>query len=208
MPKKQSKSPGSIALLKPLLPEETKQIAIQRTMATVKQETLLKELSEKDIPEMFATNNLIPTDEVSDKLDKVSLASSLESGHALVESIPKRYRGFALLLRDELEQEYSCETASEKMLVQQIVNSHIRMLSYSKKMEERNEPEWLSHERAAFLNFYSRESDRAHRHTLSALETLKAIKQPGFNISVKANNAFIAQNQQLNNHSEQTNEAK
>lgn len=41
--------------------------------------------------------------------------------------------------------------------------------------------------------------EREQRMYLNTLQTLQALKSPPINISVKANNAFIAQNQQFNN---------
>lgn len=72
-------------------------------------------------------------------------------------------------------------------------------MSYSKLMEGHKEPEWLSHERVAFLNFYSKEVDRSHRQFISAIETLKLMRQPSLRVNIKTNNAFVGENQQFNN---------
>ena len=44
----------------------------------------------------------------------------------------------------------------------------------------------------------SQELDRANRHFINAVATLKQLKSPTMNIQVKATNAFVAQNQQVN----------
>jgi hypothetical protein len=106
-------------------------------------------------------------------------------------------------MKRDLQKEFDCQKSLEKSLVDQVVSSYVRKISYTKLMEIYNNPEWLSHERVSLLKFYSLEVDRAHRQFLSALETLQALKQPPLKINLRAHNAFLAQNQQLNNQQEQ-----
>lgn len=185
--------------------EEAKNTAILSSMNRIKIDNALTELAEKQLPNV--KNGEIATNDVSKNIDNVSLAFSQESGQALAESIEPRYRGFALQLRNDLKKEFDCKSASEIALVDQIVNSHIRKISNSKLIESHNKPEWLSQEKIALLNFYSHETDKAHRQFISALETLKFIKQPALKVSVKTNNAFIGDKQQFNTKVE-NNEAK
>jgi hypothetical protein len=184
--------------------EDAKNISISSAMGRLTAEKALVELAEKQFPLM--KNGDKAPDDVSKNIDNVSLVYSQESGHALVESIEPRYRGFALQLRNDMKKEFDCRSASEIALVDQIVNSHIRKISYSKLMESHNEPKWLSHEKIALLNFFSRETDRAHRQFISSLEALKFLKQPTLKVNIKTNNAFMGENQQFNNN--QNNEAR
>jgi hypothetical protein len=184
-------------LIKSISIEQARLIAKDSIKAGIDHNIALKELAEKNLPEYFKTKK--QTDEMSNNIEKVSLALSLETGHILAESVPTRYRPFALQLKSDLEKEFDCKTASEIALVDQAVNAHIRKLSYSKLMEGHKEPEWLSHERVAFLNFYSKEVDRSHRQFISAIETLKLMKQPTLRVNIKTNNAFVSENQQFNN---------
>lgn len=194
------------ALLEPFTKEETVQMAIERVRGNKSVKTALNELTESQLPSILLGNEV--PEAASANMNILSLAHSLESGHALLESVDDRYKPFALEIKKSLEQEFACEKPSERMLVDQIVNAHLRKLEYTRLMVKYREQEWLSQEKVAVLNFYSKEADRAHRQFISALETLKAIKQPPINVNVKAQNAFVAQNQQFNNHSEQINEAK
>lgn len=184
-------------LIKSISIEQARLIAKDSIKAGIDHNIALKELAEKNLPEYFKTKK--QTDEMSNNIEKVSLALSLETGHILAESVPTRYRPFALQLKSDLEKEFDCKTASEIALVDQAVNAHIRKLSYSKLMEGHKEPEWLSHERVAFLNFYSKEVDRSHRQFISAIETLKFMRQPSLRVNIKTNNAFVSENQQFNN---------
>lgn len=190
--------------MKPLTTEQVKEIVKISTVSTIDASGSIRELA-KELPKWIGK---VPPSEVSEHVDKVSLALSLETGHVLAESVGVRVRGFSLSLKQELEKEFDCKTPSEKALVDQAVNSHIRKLEYSKLMNGYRDPEWLSHERVALLSFYSKEIDRAHRQFLSTIEMLKAIKQPALKVNVRAQNAFVAENQQLNNYSEKTNEPK
>jgi len=178
--------------------EEAKKIAIHSVMSSITSDNAITEFAEKQLPSIREGETA--KDKVSENINNISLAYSQESGHALIESVEPRYRGFALKLRDDLKKEFDCKTASEIALVDQIVNSHIRKISNAKLLESYNEPEWLSHEKVSLLNFFSRETDRAHRQFLSALETLKMMKQPSLKVNVKTNNAFISEKQQFNNN--------
>jgi len=51
-----------------------------------------------------------------------------------------------------------------------------------------------------FLSIMSKDVDRANRHFITALETLKQFKQPQLKVNVKTKNAFIAEKQQFNNN--------
>lgn len=193
---KNKDSSSSQEITKPLTPEQVKEIVMLSATSSIDVSKNMQELS-KELPKWLGK---VPPKEVSENVDKVSLALSLETGHILAESVGVRVRGFSLALKKELEKEFDCKTPSEKALVDQAVNSHIRKLEYSKLMNGYREPEWLSHERVALLSFYSKEIDRAHRQFLSAIEILKAIKQPALKVNVRAQNAFVAENQQLNNY--------
>jgi len=208
MKNKLTKEKNKLPQKQPTL-QEAKNTAILTIQSTANVDKSLKELAEKQLP--YLSTGEIISDEVMKNIIAVSLAYSQESGCALMESIEPSYRGFALQLRKSLQQEFDCKNPSEIALVDQVVNSHIRKITYSKLLESHNEPKWLSHEKVALLNFYSREIDRAHRQFISAIETLRFIKQPSIKVNVKTNNAFIGENQQFNNNQAQkdeNNEAK
>jgi len=167
----------------------------------------LKKLAEDQLPRIILKEDPQPEEKDLEKnMKSVSLAYSLESGQALLDSIESKYGGFALQFKKELEEEFRCKKPSEKALVDQIVNAHIRKITYSKQMDICKAPKYLSHENIALLNFYSREIDRAHRQFISALEVLKFMKQPKLNVNIKTNNAFVGENQQFNNTHNQKDE--
>lgn len=161
-------------------------------------------------PEGFAERKDYYSYGVDGYLEIVSMADSLESGYALTESVDRKYRPLALSLKDEMEKEFDCKHPSEKMLVEQAVNAHIRTQYYSWVMDNSiflalGEKE--SHENNRYLAFLSKEIDRASRQFISAIETLKSIKQPSPKISIRTQNAFLGEKQQFNTNVE-NNESK
>ena len=94
----------------------------------------------------------------------------------------------------DLEKEFKCKSPSDKALVDLIANSYVRKLSYSRKLETTKPCTGKDYDR--YREFLSKEVDRAHRQFLSALEMLRAIKQPKLNLRVT--NAFLAHQQQIN----------
>lgn len=185
--------------------EEAKEMAISALNGTIDGSTELRKLAEKEFPRLSIGD--IINEETMKIVRAVSAVYSQESGYALLISVDPQYKGFALKLRKSLLKEFDCTTASEIALVDHAVNAHIRELSNSALLESMNEPRWISHEKVELMKLYSCEIDRAHRQFVSAIETLRTIKQPTLKVNVRAQTAFIAHNQQLNNSSEETNES-
>ena len=145
-------------------------------------------------------------EKMMEKVGELSTSLSLDTGFLLMESVGGNYRGLAVQMRNELQKEYGCDKPSEKALVDMVVNSYIRKLSYSNKMGTNQQ--YLGGNENGYRAYLSKEIDRAHRQFLSSLEALRLLKQPPLKVNVKAQTAFVAENQQLNNYSEQNNEAK
>jgi len=61
--------------------------------------------------------------------------------------------------------------------------------------------EYISNDKNGFYAMISKETEKQSRLYLHTLSMLKALKAPQENISIRAKNAFIAQNQQFNNQS-------
>jgi hypothetical protein len=99
---------------------------------------------------------------------------------------------------NQLVAEYDCKTASEKMLAQTAAWAYCRMIEYSRKLNGITRQEYLSSVKTGHYAVLSKEVDRCVRQYLSAINTLKHFKQPSLNVTFKAQNAFVAQNQQIN----------
>lgn len=196
----------SVTLAKKIPLEDLKRIVINSFTRDIDSKSILEKLSSVQLSDFYKTKEQDKA--LENNFEKVALAFSLESGYILAESVPERYDSFCFEFKKKLEQEFDCQTASEKAMVEQAVNAHIKTLSYSRLMNKHREPDYLSPDKVNMLNFYSREIDRAHRQYISAIETLKFMKQPSLKVNIKTNNAFLAENQQFNSHKNQPNESK
>jgi hypothetical protein len=147
------------------------------------------------------------TDELSGELgrkliDSLSLATNALPNLATNES----YRPFLNEFIYELQKEYKVKTASEKSIVQMASLSFVQFLKYSNLFNVNAPVEWGDN--SPFLSVLSKEADRAHRRFVSCLQLLKNIKEPPLKVNVKAQNAFVAQNQQINSQPENENNKK
>src|SRR3989339_739293 len=140
------------------------------------------------------------------KTMKVMRVYGFETHVPLAESVPEGVRTVAIELSNQLQKEYNCQTPSEFALVEVIANSYARVLDYSRAFNSCQKIEYLSSEKNGYYTMISKEVDKANRQFISALTTLKHIKSPGFDITVKAKTAFVSQNQQINSNKDNKDE--
>jgi len=136
--------------------------------------------------------------ELLENSDKHLMALGLETHYAIAETTDSRFRPLVIEVARQIEKEYGCKTPSEKILVETIAGAYGRIIEYSKKLECCTRLNYLSTEANGYYTMLSKELDRAHRQLLTALTTLKQIKNPPFELNVKAKTAFVSQNQQIN----------
>lgn len=143
------------------------------------------------------------------KLDHAATLYVLENHYALAETINKdKIRTLFIEMTNQLIEEYDCKTTSERMLAQTAGWSYSRMIEYGGRLNNLLEIEFLSSEKNGFYSLLSREVDRSTRQYITALTTLKHLKQPPVRVSFKAKNAFVAQNQQINADSSNSSKEK
>jgi len=139
---------------------------------------------------------------VKEEFDKLSRSAMFLNGlnnhYHLAESVREEYRPLLIEMGNELAREYDCKTPSEKSLVHLVLAAYGRILEYTKTFNNCLRLDWLSSEKNGYYGMLSKELDRANRHFITALSTLRAMKQPPMKVSIKTENAFVAQNQQLN----------
>ena len=126
------------------------------------------------------------------------ISLEFETHIGLMESVCERYRGLAKDFTSQLIQEYVCSTSAEKALAEVIANAYIRILDNSQRLNGELECREITPVRNAYIGMLSKQVDRANRQFLNALMTLKQLKAPAIEISVRTQTAFIAQNQQVN----------
>ncbi|MDX9964258.1 hypothetical protein [Desulfobacter postgatei] len=192
---KQEKNEKNLPVKK-ITQQEAKEIFLEYSKVFADPEIMLKDFILKYMPQLCSKE--AGTEEAIKIMSDLSLALSIETGFMLMKSVDKQYNSLALQIRRDLQEEFACKTASEKMLVDLAVNSFIRNLCYSDKMGQTQE--YIGNEYNNYRNYFSKEIDRAHRQFISAIETLKFIKQPSMKVNIKTNNAFVGENQQFNNN--------
>lgn len=181
--------------------------AIPKPTPTFKEmhETLLNALGSAEDPrslipkayESIVTKKESPQKEGS-TTEKTFLALAFENDHSLVETVDERYRGMTIQLRRQLIKDFNCTTYAEKVLVDAIVSGYMRNLKCARTFNGTVGQGSTTAVLNGFLAIISKEMDRANRHMLVAYQTLVNLKKPPINVQVKAQNAFVAQNQQLN----------
>lgn len=125
--------------------------------------------------------------------------------HSAVTTSGIDYAVVATDLADRLIKEFECKTPSEITQCQLVANSYTRMMYVSKLLMNYIDPDLLSSYKTNHYSILSKELDRAYRQYNSGVAALRALRQPSLNVNVKANQAFIAQNQQLNNYGKNNN---
>ncbi len=203
MTKKISKK-EEVKPVKKVTTQEAKRLILKRAKVSVDPEVILKKFSDEYLPLINAKDNS-KEKEVTELISELSLAFSSETGHMLMKAVNEEYRGLALQMKRDLQEEFDCMSFSEKMLVDLMVNAYIKKLRYSDKMEHNQQ--YIGHKYDSYRCFLSKEIDRAYRQFLSALETMRVMKQPAMKVNIKTNTAFVGENQQFNTKVE-NNEAK
>jgi hypothetical protein len=179
--------------------QEAKSFILESTRTTVDPDELLKQFANEYMPLMYA-NDDSKQEEIMKKLTELSFAFSSETGYTLMKAVVEEQRGLALQMKRDLQNEFDCKTPSEKALIDLMVNSYIKKLHYSNRMVHNQQ--YVGHQYDSYRNYLSKEIDRSYRQFISALETLKFIKQPSMKVNIKTNNAFVGEKQQFNNNVE------
>lgn len=152
---------------------------------------LLKEFEQKPKDKKVAK-------QLEEKLREATAIVALDTHYRLAETVSEGLRPLVIEFANRLQDEYSCQTASEKALVEVVVSSYARIMENSKVLNRMTRSEYVSHEQNGFYSIISKELDRANRHFVSALTALRQVKSPTLEVQVRAKTAFISQNQQIN----------
>ena len=135
-------------------------------------------------------------------LYKAFTLKEFESGILLTTTISEQYKTFAINFSRQLQQEYNCQTASEKATCEIVALSFTRILEIQRKLNNVLSIGSTNQNINQHIAILSKELDRANRHYLSTIQTLRMMKQAPVQITVKARTAVIGQNQviQANSH--------
>ena len=144
---------------------------------------------------------------VTENFIKLARAYEHVTNIALMESVDEMYRGLVGELFRSMSKEHNCKTETELALVELIVHSYIRVLDGSRRINNEFNAGTISLNRTAYIAQLSKLIDRSHRQMIQSIQTLNSLKNVTTKITINADTAFIANNQQLNNTNE-INDAK
>lgn len=123
-------------------------------------------------------------------------------------ALPETLRTFALDMSKKLQEEFDCKTVSEKSLAEMAALNYCRVLYIQRRMEMYLERDQITDIGVGFLKYTSQELDRAERHYLTSLQTLKSRREPPMQVNFRANTAVIGQNQVVQVKENEINKAK
>jgi len=118
-----------------------------------------------------------------------------DTGLLMVVALPEIHRTLALDMSKKLQAEFNCQTTSERSVAELVSLNYIRVLSTQKIITDYLSRGEFTGIGVGYLKFASQELDRAERHYLTSLQTLKSIHEPAMQVNFKANTAVIGQNQ-------------
>jgi len=155
---------------------------------------------------------------------KAVTINEFDNGVLMCDTLPDQFRTFAIEMMRQLQQEYQCQTTSERAICELATVAFVRTLEFKQLMWESTklqdslgyahtcgQDSSFSGKRACLacnklkfeLQRYPQlgiELDRANRQYLSAIQTLRMMKQAPLNVTIKAQTAIVGQNQMIQSY--------
>ncbi len=155
--------------------------------------------------------------------------NEFQNGVLMCDALFDQFRTFAIDMMRQLQFEYKCETISEKATTELAAMEYVRTLELTQRMTEslsfqqslasghtcggnnsyyssdKSDKSCRACNRAVIeLKIYEnlgRELDRANRHFLATIQTLRMMKQPPLQLTINSDTTVVGQNQivQTNN---------
>lgn len=125
-----------------------------------------------------------------------------DNGVLMISGVSEEYRAFCIEFSRNLQKEYKCETPSEEATAELTALNFVRTLEIQYKLNGYLAMGDTNDVGTRYLAILSKELDRANRHYLNALQTLRMLKQPTLEVNIKTQTAIVGQNQivQSNNN--------
>lgn len=193
--------------------EETLEILTRHTLFPDDLENNLKIIGEEIIPK-YASAKGAEQKRLLIQLSEMTMAvlRSLETDHfiGLMESVTEQYRIPVKELAKQIISDYGCRTSIEKTLASNIAHSYINVLDNTRRLNNELNCKEINGNRTAYIAALSKQVDRTNRQFLNSIMVLKQIKAPVIEMNIRANTAFVSQNQQVNvsQNKVENNEAK
>jgi hypothetical protein len=145
------------------------------------------------------------TEEDVQKCNEVANAINPMITHRLLMNIPQGWERISdatsiAEFADDIAKEYGCKTTMELSLCEIISASWYAVIRWSQRMQAMYNMEYISDEKSRYYSMISKEIEKQSRLYMNAMMTLRALKTPFGNVSIRAQNAFIWENQQFNDN--------
>ncbi len=140
--------------------------------------------------------------EVGSNIFNALTLHEFQNGMLMTTVIPEQYRTLAISMLRDLQLEFNCQTTNEKATAELAVISYMRSLEAQRRFNNVLSQGAINAFINQFLSIMSKELDRANRHFLTAIQSLKMMHQPPMQVNIKTNTAVVGQNQivQSNSH--------
>lgn len=186
------------ALEKPKTSEEIKALLNLRTAYDPKDTLRQAELAIRNGVDEDEDGQYELSSEWVSKNDPVFRAltlSEFKNGSLMVNCVPDEYRTFVINMSCKIQEDYNCLLASEKSLAELAAINFVRTLEIQRKITNYLDMKSLTDNGVKYLAILSKELDRANRHFIAVIQTLRMLKQSPVSVNVKAQTAFVGQNQ-------------
>lgn len=125
-----------------------------------------------------------------------SKVRNLDTHVLLSRGVDPEHLPMVLGVIDELTAEYEVKKPQDKAYVQMAALAYSRYISNLDEYNQWKNHEYNSNERVGYMNMVSKDIDRAFRQYNAVINYFEMKKRPPLQVTVKANTAFVAQNQQ------------
>ena len=194
---KVNEEPSSVTTVKSI--DEIKTYMQERLRLAGGPEELLEQFKEI-IPKAEAGEKL--NEEEQKTLNKVGLMIGLDNQTPVGCVSSDIFEGLITNFNRDLGAEYDCQKPSEKALAQFTAIAYGKHLECSLALKRSTSIKSTSHEQNEYYILIGKELDRSSRRFLTGLQMLQQLKNPIPELNIKAKNAFISQNQQINSYEE------
>lgn len=126
---------------------------------------------------------------------KAMTLREFENGTLLTTIVPSMFATLGIDLMRKIQQEYACVSESEKSIAELASTSYVRALDAQRRIKNYLDKGEFTGIGVQYVAVLSKELDRANRHYLTAIQTLRSLRQPPMQLNIRTNTAVIGQNQ-------------
>lgn len=119
-----------------------------------------------------------------------------ENSSLLIHGTSEKYRALLAKLSQDFQEEMKCKTTVEKSLAHLAAQNFVRCLNFQFLINSLVDRDSYTEINTIRLSVLNKGYDQANRQYLSTIQQLKSLKHPSISVTVKANQANVA-NQQL-----------